>query len=136
MSTTTTVPAKASKAKLSGAEKIAKAASAPRVAPIIGTISSAVAMPERTNRNGKAVYPFDALSVGQSFSVVNKTAKQLASVVSAANRRARVNKVENGILVLNDKNEPVKVAGKHFFARDTDPKTDPDGASVRVWRSL
>lgn len=119
-----------------------------RVAPEITTVSVAVKAPERKTRGNKVAYPFDALPIGGSFGIKNKTAKQIASVVSGANKKALVPKRDaNGVVFkVNEvkgvdgevtrtlSNEPVMVRTKKFFALDVDAKTDPDGATVRVWR--
>lgn len=136
---------KIAKVKSAGASNIAKAAAAPRVAPVLTAISAAVAIPDRPARNGRTVYPFDMLSKGQSFGVANKTAKQLASIVSAANKRNRrpkrdtanniifkMKKNDAGVLVTT--NEPETVFDKYFIVLDVDPKSDPDKATARVWR--
>lgn len=126
---------------------------APRVAPVLTSVSTAVPMPEnlgKRGRGGNSLYPFESLeTVGASFGIKNKTAKNMASVISGANKRFMVNKVDaDGKTVFQTKEvksadgtvthvptlEPEKVPGRVFVAADVDPKTDPDGASVRVWR--
>lgn len=119
----------------------------------ITKISADVAMPAnigKSQRGGRSLYPFDDLEIGQSFGVMNKTQKQMASTVSAANKRHRTEvKDANGQTVF--KTQDVKQAdgsvvktptleaqtqpGRIFVAGDVDPKTDPDGASVRIWRT-
>ncbi|HRQ13073.1 MAG TPA: hypothetical protein PK205_07190 [Promineifilum sp.] len=136
-------------AKTDGKSRIAKAAAAPRVAPQLTTISAAVAMPDRRSRGGRSLYPFESLAVGQSFGVKNKTAKQIASVVSAANRRGLAPKRDaNGAIVYKmqtiktadgtekqvPSQEPETFRQSHYIVADVDPKADPDGASARVWR--
>lgn len=138
---------------------MAKAATKPasegavkRVAPELTAVSTAVAMPEQppTRRGSKSPYPFDALTeVGMSFGIKNKTAKNMGSIVSNQNRRNLTQaKDANGNPVFKTTEmkdgagnvthvpteEPEMIATKHFFAVDCDPKTDPDGASVRVFR--
>lgn len=118
----------------------------------IAPISAAVPVPENIGRRGagaSGLYPFDALEVGQSFGVINKTAKQIASAVSAANKRFRVNKTDaNGATVFKTQDvkqadgtvikqptlDPETVPGRVFVSADVDPATDPDGATARVWR--
>ena len=115
-------------------------------------ITADIAIPAnagKSNRGGRSLYPFDSLEVGQSFGVSNKNAKQLASLVSAANKRHQVDKIgEDGKPVYKTQDvkqadgsiskvptlETVKVAGRVFVHADVDPKTDPQHASVRVWR--
>ena len=121
-----------------------------RIAPELTEISSAVEMPKKTsNRGSKSLYPFEKLEVGQSFGVTNKTAAGMASIISNQNRKNREEKVDDaGNTVFETKelkgqdgtitnvptDKPVIVVNKHFFASDCDPKTDPDNASVRVFR--
>lgn len=121
-----------------------------RVAPDLTAISSAVEMPKKvSNRGSKSLYPFDKLEVGQSFGVKNKTAAGMASIISNQNRKHREEKKdEAGNTVFETKelkgadgtvtevptDKPVMIVNKHFFANDCDPATDPDGASVRVFR--
>lgn len=119
----------------------------------ITSISDAIPVPAnigKSQRGGRSLYPFDDLAVGQSFGVMNKTQKQMASTVSAANKRHRVEVTDaNGQVVY--KTQDVKQAdgsvvktptldvqtqpGRIFVAADVDSKTDPDGASVRIWRT-
>lgn len=128
----------------------AKTETKARVAPDLTGISSDVEMPKKvSNRGSKSLYPFEKLEVGQSFGVKNKTASGMASIISNQNRKNREEKVdEAGNTVFETKelkgqdgtvtNVPtdkvVMIVNKHFFANDCDPKTDPDGASVRVFR--
>lgn len=116
-------------------------------------ISADVPMPAnagKTNRGGRSLYPFDDLEVGQSFGVRNKTQKQLASTVSGATKRHRVEvkdaagnvvfkttdvKQADGTIVKQPTLDPQTQPGRIFVSADVDPKTDPDGASVRVWRT-
>lgn len=131
----------------------AAAEKAPRVAPVLTAISTAVPMPQnltKRSRGGNSLYPFDSLvEVGQSFGIKNKTAKNLASVISGANKRYMVDAVDahgNPVFKQNEVKqadgsvtkvptlEREKMPGKTFVAADVDPKTDPDGATVRVWR--
>lgn len=121
-----------------------------RIAPILTGISNAVPIPVvKNNRGSKGAYSFDALEIGQSFGVQNRNAKQMASIVSNANKRFLVNKTDetgavvfkttkatdgNGGLVNVPTNEPEKVASRRFIVLNVDPATDPDQASVRVWR--
>lgn len=128
------------------------AGSKPRIEPQITAVSTAVPMPTRTNKRGsKSSYPFDSLTVvGASFGVKNKTAANLASIVSNQNRKSvEPKRDEAGNIIykmapLKDANgavvgqtpttEAETVQLRHYFAVDVDAKTDPDGASVRVFR--
>jgi len=122
-----------------------------RTAPILTAVTTSVPMPTRTNNRGsKSLYDIDGLAtVGASFGVKNKTAKQIASVVSNANKKHLVAKTDaagnivykttkatngEGQTIEVATSEAVMIANKHFFAEDCDPTTDPDGASVRVFR--
>jgi hypothetical protein len=121
-----------------------------RVAPVLTTISNAVPIPAvKNNRGSKGAYPFDNLEIGQSFGVANRNAKQMASIVSNANKRFLVNKTDengnvvfkttkasdgNGGFVTVPTSEPEKVASRRFIVLNVDPATDPDQASVRIWR--
>lgn len=125
-------------------------ASKPRINPVLTGISDAVPIPvAKNNRGSKGAYPFDALSIGQSFGVGNRNAKQMASIVSNANKRFLVDKTdENGQVVYKttkatDGNggfinvptkETEKVATRRFIVLNVDPATDPDEATVRIWR--
>ncbi len=97
-----------------------------RIAPVIVGISDAVPMPIRTNSRGnKSAYNWDAIEVGKSLAITNKTAKQLASVITNANKRYIAKDAEG---------KPVVT--KHFFTHDCNPATDPEGASVRIFRDI
>jgi hypothetical protein len=90
--------------------------------------------PSSGGRGGNTLYPFDKLEVGQSFGVKGKTKKGMASTVSSANNRyLEVVKDAAGKPVMVDGKE-VKRATRKFVSGEVDPKTDPVGASVRVWR--
>lgn len=142
----------------------AAATKAPRVAPVITGVlaATAVPMPERVvNRGSKTNYPFDSLAnVGDSFGVVNKTAANLQPIVATQNRKpGAIKKDANGLPIVKGyldvemKDAAGTVIGKmpgnanngaeidydrlpqkKYFALDVDAKTDPQGASVRVWR--
>lgn len=126
-----------------------------RAAPVLTAVTSAVPMPERkAARGSKSAFNFDGLTeVGMSFGVKDRTAASLTSVVHTANKKAMIDKTDatgakvfktieikdaNGVVVGStvSATETEKVAGKHFFAVDCDAKTDPDGASVRIFRDL
>ncbi|NUM72741.1 hypothetical protein HUU40_00125 [candidate division KSB1 bacterium] len=124
----------------------------PRVAPILTAVSSAVPMPtnvSKRGRGGNSIYPFEALEVGQSFGIANKSAKSIASVVNGANKRFEADAVDaagnpvfkvqeikqaDGTVINVPTLEREKMPGRVFIAADVDPNTDPDKASVRVWR--
>lgn len=129
-----------------------RAMSPPRVAPVLTAVSSTVPMPERNaNRGSKTSYPFEALTtIGMSFGVKNKTAKQLASIISNQNRKPGPTKrnadgsivykmqamtAQDGTVTNVPTSEPDTLPGRKYFAIDTDAKKDPDGANVRIFRS-
>ena len=107
-----------------------------RVVPVLTAATNAIAMPVRTNNRpgSKTLYPFDTLTeVGMSFGVKNRTAHQLSSVLSNANRKAMVDKVDDAgnkvfmtkKLKAADGSESIvpttdvaKVAGRRYFAVD------------------
>lgn len=122
-----------------------------RVAPEMTAVRSDIAPPTvRNNRGSKSSYDFDKLTaVGMSFGIKNKDAKAMASIVSNQNKKfLEPKKDENGNTIfkmqeMKDANgnvtqvptsEAETIATRHFFAHNVDPKTDPDGASVRIWR--
>ncbi len=112
---------------------------AKRVEPVLTGIA-AIPLPERASKRGSiSLYPFDTLAnVGEAFGVTNKTAAQLSSIVSNANRKAMVPETDAaGNAVYNtkelvgadgskttvpDSNNPKMKAGKHFFAFDVTPE--------------
>lgn len=134
---------------------------AKRIDPVLTVIASPkeVPMPARVSTRGsKTNYPFDQLTaIGMSFGVTNKTAKQLASIVSNQNRKLgkivnnpdgtpKVKEVihrdpqgnEIGRSPEMKDGKPVYETepSKKFYAVDTDPKKDPHKATARVFREL
>lgn len=134
----------------------------PRVEPALTGVTAAIAMPTRNKARGsKTLYPFDSLTaVGMSFGVKNRTAKQLSSVLSNANRKAMVPKIDAegnsvfktqkltdaaGGVSLVPTTEVEKVAGAHYFAVDVVggkvgdaaiKGTDLEGSIAVVFRDL
>lgn len=121
-----------------------------RVPPVIGAIRTDIPIPAKsivTGRTGMSLYPFDKLEIGQSFGV-NKTAKEIASTVSSANKRNRIERKDaNGVTVMvktdikdangvvtSTVNTPEMVPAKMFAVYAVDPKTDPDNATARIFR--
>lgn len=115
--------------------------------PVITEIRSNIKPPVRRTTGGRgsrSSYPFEKLEVDQSFGVVGKKAKQLASAVSTQNKRNSVPKLDaagNPIkrtVEMDGKRTEIDAfemeAGKLFKAFDVDSSTDPDGASVRIFR--
>lgn len=132
---------------------------AKRVEPVLTAVATGIAMPERASKRGSvSLYPFDTLAtVGAAFGVKNKTAAQLSSIVSNANRKAMTpeldaagNKVYNTKEITGadgtkttvpDTANPKMVATKHFFAHDVTPDyaktlkgTPLEDSSVVVFR--
>lgn len=134
------------------AAKAGRKPGVPTVAPELTAVSAAVPMPTppaRGNRGRGSNYPFDELEPGQSFGVKNKTLKQMSSIISNQNKKARVNKTDdngnviyktttakdaNGNVQTLPTDKPETIATKVFFGVECDPKADPDGAAVRVFR--
>jgi hypothetical protein len=85
-------------------------------------IDDGIAIPPSRGGRNRSVYPFDQLTVGQSFHVPASEAKpnpakSLASTVSSANKR----------------NAKEGASGFKFEVRSVDA-TDTRGAGARVWR--
>lgn len=116
-------------------------------------VSSAVTMPEHIakRRGSQTQFPFAVLEPGQSFGLIGRNAKSMASIVSNQNRAEsnQTNKLDaNGAPIFKTKTvkdangaetvipttETEKVWIKEFIAVDVDPATDPEGATVRVFR--
>lgn len=123
-----------------------------REVPVITGIRSDISIPVAiSNRGAKSLYNFDTLEIGQSIGVKNKTAKQLASVVSNFNRSAGNREViknpdgstvfkmqdltdANGVVTKVPTTEPETRAIKEIAVFNVDPAKDPDGATARVFR--
>lgn len=72
--------------------------------------------PPKKKRGAKLIYDFEALTEPKmSFGVKNRTARQLRTTISNANKE----------------HHP-----KKFYAVDVDPKTDPNKANVRIVREV
>lgn len=107
-----------------------------RVAPQLTGAPIPLALPTRPAAR-TSPYPFDALgaptrdaagnvTAAFSFGVKNKTARELAQVVSNANKRYRKETGEG--------ENKTTFQERRFFAVDCDPATDPEGAKARVYR--
>lgn len=102
--------------------------------------------PANTSKAGaKSKYDFASLEVGQSFGVIGKTAKSFNSIIYNAETktfgedvidptngqpRTRIKKLKDGSTEI----VTVRRKTREFTAFDVDPKTDPEGATVRVFR--
>lgn len=102
-----------------------------------------IAIPEGKKAGAKSKYDFDGLEVNGSFGVKGKTASQFNSIIYSAEQRhavpvknadgttaTRVKKLKDGGTEVVDK----VAKTREFSAFDVDPKTDPDGATVRIFR--
>jgi hypothetical protein len=132
-----------------------------RATPVIGEVAF-LALPAKapSRAGGKSSYDFDKLDAPRqdengntlyaSFPVMNKTAKQLRSVVSAANKRQlrdashadgspkfKMKELTdaNGAKVTVATSEREQEYAKYFRVFETDPTTDPAGAAARVFRT-
>jgi len=138
------------------------ATAAPKAARVEPSLTGVfkIDMPERKNRRGStSIYSFDSLTeVGMAFGVKNKDAASLSSVVSNANKKARIDETDaNGNVVYEtktltggdgtktdvpDTTKPRKIATKEFFAVDVDAAmkkkiagTPLEGSKALVFRS-
>lgn len=103
-----------------------------REAPVISAVRNDIAIPQRTRSGGgKSAYDFSVLTaVGQSIGIVNKTKENVAALVARTNRK---NCTETTDPVTGKVN---KTYSAKYEAFEVDPKTDPDGAKVRVFRTI
>lgn len=134
------------------ATKPANKAGAPKAEDRIAaefTAPKAVPMPLSTSgRSGirtELAEQLAGLEVGLSVGIKNKTKKQISTQLSKINNAAsNIREIEkpgepiidaNGATVGTKPATVVKEQIKTFVAHDRDPKTDEDGASVRIWRT-
>lgn len=151
-------------AKTADSKPAEGAAKTTKEAPQLTAISTAVALPEkRAAAGGKgSVYPFAELgaptrdeagniTAAASFGVKNKTAREMSSIVSNANKKYLTKKRNaDGSYVYKTKQIEVApgqtadvpstdhemVAERKFVVYSVDPKTDPEGAQSRVFREI
>lgn len=133
-------------------------ATKPRVEPVLTEIVAGIPLPKRTTKRGSvSLYNFDGLEVGACFGAKNKTAANLSSIVSNANRKALVQSVDaegkpifgtktvtaadGTVSTVPDLEKPAMTATKHFVAVDVDTEykkaikgTALEGSSVLVFR--
>lgn len=103
-----------------------------RVAPELATVRTDIAIPQRKRGGISSHYKFDSLSeVGASFGIKNKTAVQINAIVSRENRRHMTETTDP-----TNPSKKVKTYSKKYNVFDVDPKTDPDGAKCRVFRTI
>lgn len=135
-----------------------KAAKPAEDAIVLTAVSTDIPIPASVARGraSKSPFNFDALTVvGASIGIVGRKggAKSLSSIISNQNRKAEnwIDKMDaNGNKIMKP-GEPIKDANgnvvgtqpateaervrvKQFRAFDVDPKTDKDGANVRIFR--
>lgn len=101
-------------------------------------IDEGIPLPTMTRRNRPALYPFDALEVGQSFHVAPtderpNPAKSLASTVSSANKRYAV-EVPGETRVDRKGNTVPATRQERRFRVVKAEDNDPRGAGARVFR--
>lgn len=125
-----------------GATPVAVAAASPATqtvagrvieTPVLTSVRTDIPLPARsTSRGGKVSYDFASLTVvGASFGVTNKTREQVGATVSRENKRNKTS--------MPDPQNPGKMLDVYsvkYEAFTVDPKTDPDGAKVRVFRTI
>ncbi|QWY83165.1 hypothetical protein [Rhizobium phage RHph_X2_24] len=144
-----TTPAPAAAAKKAGAPKAED-----RIAPAFGSVRTDIPVPAAAKRGSKSelAEKLDALPVNGSIGIGNKTKKQISSQLSKinnaeSNMRPKVDAAGNAV---TKPGEPIKDANgavvghgpavaemeqvKEFKAFDVDAKTDPDKATVRIFR--
>lgn len=130
-----------------------------RVAPSFGEVRADIAIPVSAKRGAKSeiAAKLEALAAPvdgkySSIGLTNKTKKQISSQLSKinnadANQRQQIGvdgnpvfkagepiKDANGVVVSHGPSTPVMEKVKEFEAHDVDPKTDPDKATVRIFR--
>lgn len=125
----------------------------PRSIPTVTAIRTDLTMPtadqRKPVRGAKNLYNFDALPVGGTIGVIDRTAKQLSTTISTANKKEYPALDKNGkpvMEVVKDSagqpvNDPsgkpttkVKTESRVFFVVDADPAKDPEKATARIWR--
>jgi len=125
-----------------------------RVTPVFTAIRDDIKPPVTARRGAKSpvVEKMHELEVGKSFGLTNKTKRQISATVSKENNRDtnQKPKLDASGNPVTKPGEPVKDANgnvvaqgtpvnvtervKEWGAHDIDPKTDPDKATVRVFR--
>lgn len=130
----------AATAKKAGAPKAAE-----RVATAFTAVRNDIPMPA-TVRGGKSelAEKLATLEVGQSIGIANKTKEQISSKISKINNAAdNTREIDvpgepvldmNGAVVGHGPATKHKETVKEFRAFNVDAKTDPDNATVRIFR--
>lgn len=113
--------------------KVVTAAAQVRVLPDLADVRTDIPMPVRIRRGGpKSHYDFASLAApGASFGVKNKTSAQIGPIVSKENKRNRLESVDP-----TNQSRKVVTYSRKYEVFDVDPKTDPDGAKCRVFRTI
>jgi hypothetical protein len=114
----------------------------PPAAEVLEIVSN-IAKPA-SSKSDRSSYPFDKLEVGSSFGVKNRDKKSFNSILYMAHNRyaepvlnadgtpkMRTKKLKGGGTELVAETKRTR----EFEAFDVDPKTDPQGASVRIFRN-
>lgn len=112
---------------------------APRVEPVL-TGAATLTMPTRASKRGsESKYPFASLTaVGMAFGVTNKTAANLSSIVSNANRKMvkpvlgddgkatfatkEIKDADGNTTTVPDTSKPITAPTAHYFAFDVTPE--------------
>lgn len=118
-----------------GSGAAAPAPASANASPTVTKIRADIPPPPKKSggRGGQTLYDFDKLEIGQSFGVVGKTIKGMASTVSSANKRyTEVVKDTDGNEVVVDGKKATKQTRK--FVCGSVVATADDPATVRVWR--
>ena len=117
-----------------------------RVTPVFGEVRTDLEIPATAKRGARSelAEKLATLPVGGSIGIANKTKKQISSAISKMNNAEENMKVTtitgepikdaNGAVVATGPEKTIKERIKEFKAVDTDPKKDPDKATVRVFR--
>jgi hypothetical protein len=118
----------------------------------VAPVRTDIPMPTITSRRGsKSKYNLDELAVGGSIGIIGRTASSIASMISNWNRNPKfaepkldeagksvfkMTEIKNpdGTVTKVPTSEIETVQTREFFAVDCDPKTDPDKATVRIFR--
>lgn len=110
-------------------------------------VTTSVARPENTGTS-RSNYPFDTMEVDASFGVQNRDKASFNSIIYQAHKRHEIEVLGSDGLPekvrtkTSKKGEPEAfemlnktIRTREFEAFDVDAKTDPEGASVRIFRN-
>jgi hypothetical protein len=129
--------------------EISAMANSNKPAPTVILSTAAITMPTAAERaktrkpgGNKTLYDVASLAVGKSLAIIGRTAKELSTTISSANRNDKLTdqvpkKDEAGKVMIGDDKKPImETRQRKFFAVDCDPATDPDKATARIWREV